>query len=170
MNLVLVGFMGTGKTVVGQKVAATLRVPFVDIDQEIERKYQRTIAEIFKAGGEAAFRKIEMSAIAEVALIDHAVIATGGGALLNSENARVLSKNGLLVCLRATVDTLVQRLGKDSSRPLLAGEPLKQKLENLLKERESVYAACPIQIPTDNQSVEQTAGNVLRQIEGRFPS
>lgn len=164
MNLVLTGFMGTGKTAVGRRVADELNAPFFDADREIVKKAGRPIAEIFSTSGESAFRALEAEVIAELAQHDKAVISTGGGALLSPQNRAHLEHNGLLVCLTAKVGTLVERLKDDFTRPLLAGEDLPQRLERLMKEREAVYAACPIQIVTDGKTIAQVTEEIVGRI------
>jgi len=135
MNIVLTGFMGTGKSVVGRHVAQELRTPFVDVDLAITKKAGASIKDIFATKGESAFRAFESDVIAELASQDKTVIATGGGALLDPKNLENLQQNGILVCLTARVGTLLERLKEDLTRPLLAGENVEQKVERLMKER-----------------------------------
>src|SRR5262245_24595292 len=105
MNIVLTGFMGTGKTAVGRHLAAELRVPFVDADMMIVKRAGKPIKDIFAQDGEAAFRSLESAVLAEISRQDRTVIATGGGALLHDPNREVLKKNGILVCLTAKMGT-----------------------------------------------------------------
>src|SRR5688572_32419312 len=110
MNIVLTGFMGTGKTLVGRRLAEELGLGFVDIDEAIEKRVGRSVRVIFETQGETAFRALEAEVIGELASRDRTVIATGGGALLNPQNRRNLEKNGILVCLRARTATVLERL------------------------------------------------------------
>jgi shikimate kinase len=170
MNIVLTGFMGTGKTAVGRHLADVLRVPFIDVDTAITKKAGESIQTIFAAQGEAAFRRLESSVIAEVAEQDKTVIATGGGALLDPKNRENLQKNGVLVCLTAKMGTLLDRLKDDLTRPLLAGENLADRVERLMKERQSVYNLCPVQIDTDGKTIAQVAQDILQKVSPRWPN
>src|SRR5581483_9910495 len=101
MNIVLTGFMGTGKSVVGRQVAETLKAPFVDLDAMIVKKAGQSIKEIFASAGEPAFRALESQVVVEVSRQAGKVIATGGGALLDPQNREHLQRTGILVCLSA---------------------------------------------------------------------
>lgn len=142
-HLVLVGMMGTGKTTVGRDVAAALGRAFVDVDAEVEAEAGRTVPAIFAAGGEPAFRRLEEEALARVlAGSDPAVVATGGGAVLEPGNRRALAPH-LVVWLRARPETLAGRLAGDGGRPLLAdgGDvDLLDRLRALAAERADLYA------------------------------
>ncbi len=168
MNLVLTGFMGTGKSVVGRRVAERLRVPFFDVDQTIRKTAGMSVSEIFDQKGEAAFRELESATLAELAQKDRIVIAAGGGALINPANRRLLEGRTILVCLTARTGTLLERLKNDLTRPLLQGEDLGQRIDRLMKDREAVYAACPIQIATDGRTIEEVAEDILGQIRSRW--
>lgn len=170
MNIVLTGFMGTGKTAVGRHLADMLRVPFIDVDTAITKKAGKSIQAIFAAQGEAAFRELESSVIAEVAGQDKTVIATGGGALLDPRNRENLQKNGTLVCLTAKMGTLLERLKDDLTRPLLAGENLGDKVERLMKERQDVYSLCPVQIDTDGKTIVQVAQEIIQKVSPQWPN
>src|SRR5882724_2390150 len=113
MNIVLTGFMGTGKTAVGRHLAAELKAKFVDVDMLIAQKAGRSIRDIFESEGEAAFRKQENAVIREVVAGDKQVIATGGGALMDASSRETLKKNSILVCLTAKMGTLLERLKGD---------------------------------------------------------
>ena len=143
-------------------------MPFVDVDAAIAKKAQSPIKEIFATEGEPAFRALENEVIAELSRQDKTVIATGGGALLDHENFTNLQKNGILVCLNARTGTLLERLKEDLSRPLLAGENPKQKIERLMKERESVYKLCPVQIDTDGKSIAQVAADIIQKVSSQW--
>ena len=109
-NVMITGFMGTGKTVVGREVAQRLGWPFVDMDAEIERRAGKPIARIFVEEGEATFRRMERELCHELAARQELVIATGGGALIPDENREILSANGLVVCLTCEVSELLHRM------------------------------------------------------------
>jgi shikimate kinase len=164
VNIVLTGFMGTGKTAVGRRLAERLKVPFIDVDMAIAKRVRKSIAQVFSEEGEAAFRDLERAVIAEVVTVDRAVIATGGGALIDRRNRERLEKSGVLVCLTARTGTVLERLKDDVTRPLLAGENLAGKIERLRKEREAVYAMCRHQIATDDKTIDQVAQEIVREI------
>lgn len=168
MNIVLTGFMGTGKSTVGRRVAEALKVPFFDVDDTITRQAGRSIAELFRIKGEAAFRALESATIQELAMQEKAVIATGGGSLMNPKNREFLERNGILVCLTARPGTLLERLKDDLTRPLLDGENMAQRVDRLMQERQAVYAMCPIQVPTDDRTIEQVAQDVVLKINPRW--
>jgi shikimate kinase len=168
MNIVLTGFMGTGKTAVGRHLADKLHVPLVDADAAIVKHAGKSIKDIFAEGGESGFRRIESDVIAELSAKDRTVIATGGGALLNATNRECLERNGILVCLTARVGTLLERLKDDLTRPLLEGENLEQKLDRLMKERQAVYALCPVQVETDGKTIVQVAEEIIKKVSPKW--
>ncbi len=168
MNIVLTGFMGTGKTAVGRHLAAELKAKFVDVDIAIAEKAGRSIKDIFTGDGEAAFRKEESAVIQEVAAQDKTVIATGGGALMDHANRENLAKKGILVCLTARMGTLLERLKDDQTRPLLAGESLEQRVERLMTERQAIYNLCPIQVDTDGKTIAQVADEIIRKVSPKW--
>jgi len=140
--------MGAGKSTVGPALAARLGRPFVDTDQEVERAAGATVAEIFSREGEAGFRERERAAI-DVASEQAAVVALGGGAIVQPDAADRLTASGLVVWLEADPETILARIGDAESRPLLAGlEPAEQraKLEALLAARKPYYARAAIRV------------------------
>ena len=169
MNIVLTGFMGTGKTAVGRHLADELHAPFIDVDTTIAKKAKKSIQDIFAAEGEPAFRDLESAVIAELAGQDKTVIATGGGALLDSKNRENLQKNGMLVCLTAKMGTLLERLKDDLTRPLLAGENIERKVERLMKERQDIYSLCPVQVDTDGKTIAQVAREIIEKVSPQWP-
>jgi len=168
MNIVLTGFMGTGKTAVGRHLANELHISFVDVDMTIAKKAGKSIKEIFTSQGEAAFREIEASVLAEVTGQDKTVIATGGGALMAPKNREILQKNGILVCLTAKMGTLLERLKDDPTRPLLAGENLEHKIARLMKERQDIYNLCPVQVDTDGKTIAQVSKEIIEKVRPQW--
>lgn len=168
MNIVITGFMGTGKTTVGRRVAELLKLPFFDVDDSIKRQTGHTIADLFRLKGESAFRALESATVQELSMQDKAVIATGGGSLMNPQNREFLEKRGILVCLTARSGTLLERLKDDLTRPLLAGETMPERVDRLMQERQAVYAMCPIQIATDGKTINQVAEEVVQQVTPRW--
>jgi len=168
MNIVLTGFMGTGKTAVGRRLAEQLHVEFVDMDRVIEKKAGESVASLFTSKGEPAFRRLESQVAEELSRLDKTVISTGGGALLDPKNREHFQKNGILVCLTAKTATLLDRLSNDVTRPLLAGENVEQRMNRLMKERESVYALCPVQVATDGKTIAAVADEIARATASRW--
>lgn len=162
MNLILTGFMGTGKSTVGRLVAARLKREFIDMDDVIVERAGMPIPEIFANAGEAAFRQWEREAVTALAARQSIVIATGGGALIDPANREALAVSGLIVCLDASAETIFARLDGSSDRPLLHGEDAAARIRALLAERAAAYAALPHHIQTDTLTPHQTAEAVLK--------
>jgi len=160
MNIVLIGFMGTGKTAVGSRLAAELGFQFMDTDAIIEKDVGMHISDIFARRGEEYFREAEEKVIALAGMLDHSVIATGGGVPLRDENMRQLERNGFVVCLTARPETIRARLGNDTSRPLLERPDPRGEIERLLAARAPYYARCRETIATDDETVEELAARV----------
>ncbi len=166
-NLVLIGFMGSGKTTVGFRLAKALNWRFIDTDLEIEKLTGLTITRIFIKHGERRFRSEEELMVKKVALMSNAVIATGGGVVLNPENTRRLKVNGIIVWLKANPGAIVKRIGHNRNRPLLRPRADAQRIKEMLKERERYYnEAADIIIDTHGKKHEQVVAEILRKIEG----
>ncbi len=161
-NLVLVGFMGTGKTVVGQRAAARLGMTFVDTDQLIEQRTGQKISDIFAKQGEACFRKIERELVRELASQPDRVIATGGGVVLDANNLRDLGRTGIIICLWSEPDVIYERTRKVRDRPLLEDQDRRQRIEQLLHQRAPLYKAIPLHIDNTHTTVDQDVDEVIR--------
>ncbi len=164
-NIVITGFMGTGKSKVGLEVAHRLGREFVDMDTLIEERVGMTIPEIFAQRGEGFFRQQERELCQELAQRRGLVIATGGGALIPEENRRVLGTSGLLVCLSCAVEEILQRLAQAEDRPLLDVTDRRERIETLLAERREAYSRIPHQIDTTGLTVEEVAERVIALLE-----
>jgi shikimate kinase len=162
LNIVLMGFMGTGKTSVGKILAARLGWAFLDTDAMIEKDVGAPVRRIFETSGEAAFREMEERAVALAAMMDKAVISTGGGVPLSERNVRELERNGVTICLTAAPETILERVKNEAGvRPLLKeGDPL-AKIRALLAGRREAYARARHQVATDGLSPERVAERVL---------
>lgn len=159
-NLVLTGFMGTGKTTVGRLLAERLQRPFVDTDALIEERHG-PIPAIFADHGEDRFRALEREVAAELGERDGLVVATGGRLLLDPANVATLGASGTVVCLTASVAALIDRLQDEvEHRPLLRGGEAGERIAALLHERRSGYARFP-QVDTDGRSADEVADAVL---------
>ncbi len=160
MNIVLIGFMGTGKTTVGRRVAGRLKMEFLDTDQDIEAVTGMTIPQLFKKHKEIRFRSEETAAVRRAVREDHRVIATGGGVVLRPVNVEMLKQNGLLVCLTADKEVIFERVHRKKNRPLLAKNPMAE-IERLLKEREPYYRVADIYIDTGKESIDQAVEKII---------
>jgi len=162
-GLYLVGFMGCGKTTVGESLAGELGWCFVDIDTDIERREQKTIADIFSERGEAAFRDIEAEMIRERVLQVEAgmpcVVALGGGALLRPRNWELVANNGVTVWLDCPLEKVRERLNGDYTRPL-ARDP--GALEQLYAERRPLYSRADYHVDVDGADLSETIGKILQ--------
>jgi shikimate kinase len=147
--------MGTGKTTVGQLVAQMSGRPFVDMDDLIVQHAGLSIPEIFQSQGEAAFRELETAFCRDLAGQSGLVVATGGGALVNEENRRILAETGLVICLTAAPDAIRERLAGNDGRPLA------KQWETLLEKRWAAYAAMPHQVDTTGKTPEQVAEEIV---------
>jgi len=162
VNLVLIGFMGVGKTSVGMGLAERLRRPFIDTDSLIEEAYSLPITRIFEKHGEASFRETERRVVEEVGNRRRCVIATGGGVVLWKENVECLRRRGLLVHLTLSPETIFRRIGHETERPLLNTDNPRQTLETLFRSRDRLYRACSdFTIDRDGLGVDETVERVL---------
>jgi shikimate kinase len=162
-NLVLVGFMGSGKTDTGKLAAARLRMTFMDMDQIIEQRHGQTISKIFETKGEAFFRQQERALVREVAAKQDQVIATGGGVVLNPNNLRDFSNTGVIICCWVDAKVAHERTKDSKHRPLLGGQTDRlARIETLLREREHLYKAISNRVDTSAMNVEQQTDEILR--------
>ena len=160
-NIILVGFMGTGKTTVGKMLENATGLPLIDMDQLIEQEAGTSISEIFANEGEAHFRRLERAMTQNLATRSNHIISTGGGIVLNPDNLTDFARNGLVVCLTASPDTILNRVRNDKNRPLLAGDK-EQQIYDLLQQRQPLYDAIPFQVATDPYTPEQITEIILK--------
>lgn len=163
-NIILVGFMGTGKSVVGKKLAAKLDRDFVELDNMIEAKEKMPIKDIFYKKGETYFRQVEKEAVKEAAKRENVVISAGGGAIVDEENFKNLKNSGIIICLKASPDIILKRTKNLKTRPLLNVPDPKKQIEELLKKREPYYNKADFSIDTDNLTVEQVVEQAMNLI------
>ena len=164
-NIILTGFMATGKTTVGKLLAEELGYKFVDTDVVIVERSKMTIPDIFRTRGEAAFRRIESEVARDLGEREGLVISTGGGMMLNPDNAAVLSRKGRVFCLVATLEEILDRVLKDRhvKRPLLEASDPMQRIVDLMAEREEDYGSFPQMVTS-----EKTPDEVTRNLMGIF--
>ena len=164
-NLALIGFMGTGKTSVGRLVADALHFEFLDTDELIEKFTGRSITEIFKKDGEAAFRALEKKVVEELATKTKTVIATGGGLPTNLENIAKLKTTALVVCLWASEEKIWERVRHQSHRPLLHDAEPRKKIHDLLAVRGPFYRQADVLVNTDLRSPREVAQQIALQFK-----
>lgn len=166
-NIILIGFMGSGKSTVADCISDRLNCNSVDTDVMIEESMKITINEIFDRFGEEYFRNLETDVIKDISKnFNNTVISVGGGLPVKEANRTYLKDAGKVVYLKASVDTLVERLANDNTRPLLRGENLRLKVENLMKARESIYEeVAEIVINTDDLTVEEVVSEIINAID-----
>lgn len=138
-NIVLVGFMGTGKTTIGKILAKRLGFKFIDVDEIIKERAGKSISKIFKEDGEKKFRLIEKKVIRDVSKLKNTVISTGGGVVLLKENVNNLRKNGVLITLMSSSQVILKRVSKNKKRPLLNYSNKLRMIKKLLDFRFSYY-------------------------------
>ncbi len=168
-NIVLMGFMGSGKTTVGRVLAEKLGFLFVDTDDEIEKLMGISVKDIFAKYDSAYFRELESRVIKKVANRENLVIATGGGAVLNPDNVAALKNSGITVLLRCSPEVILKRLENVDSRPLLAGaEDLEVRIRELLAERDKVYTlATDLEIEIDGEDIPTIADRIIALLKER---
>lgn len=163
-NIILVGFMGTGKSSAGRIIASRCAMDFLDMDDEIVRREGCSIPEIFRERGEPAFRALERALVQELAGRSNLVISTGGGIVLNPDNIADFSRTGHVFCLQARPETILGRVEHDQNRPLLQGGDKLAKISELLAKRQPLYDAIPLQIDTEGHQPADTADEVIRRL------
>ena len=161
-NVILTGFMGTGKTSLGKLLATKLGRPFVDIDKKIEAEQKLSIPKIFERFGEDHFRALEKSAVKELSERRGLVIATGGGTVKDEENLRLLKSSGVLICLTTEPEEIFNRTARRGERPVLdgGGEERLETIKKLLAERKKFYDRADYQVDTTEWSPLQIIDDI----------
>jgi len=160
-RIYLVGFMGSGKTTVGRRLAKKLGWKFIDLDEEIERRARRTVADIFRENGEVRFRQLEHHSLKQVSSLKQSVIALGGGAFLDPENRALAETTGLTVWLKVSFAKVGDRVKIDGTRPKLTS---KEQAEGLYQSREPHYALARLHVSTDNGTPETIADEIIEAV------
>ena len=163
VNIALIGFMGTGKSTVGQLVAEQLHFNYVDTDEMIQSATGKTIAEIFSANGEPAFRALEEKVVEELAGKRRTVISAGGGLPIAPKNMASLKSHALVVCLWASPAKIWERVKSQSHRPLLHDPDPQKKIRELLAAREPFYKQADVLLNTEVRSLREVAQQVIHQ-------
>jgi shikimate kinase len=159
-NIVITGFMGSGKSIVAEKLARKLGMEFIDMDQIIE-KQGMSISDIFARYGEKYFREQENKLVKELSQKENMVIATGGGTLLSADNAKMLSEKGEIICLYADSKVLCNRLKRKDNRPLLKGGNLLDRINQLVEERKKIYDNIKLKIDTSDLNVQEVVDKIV---------
>ncbi len=167
-NIILTGFMATGKTSTGRLLAERLNRPFIDMDDELVAHFGKPIREVFTQEGEAIFRTTEAALCAQLAERQGCVISTGGGALVSAQNRGTFAKTGAILCLTATPDEILRRVADTGERPLLntAKTEQEQRVRTLLRERRPAYGAIAHQIDTTGLLTEEVVERILETLAG----
>lgn len=162
VNLYLVGFMGTGKSTAGRAVAARLNFTCLDSDHEIERQQGKTIPDIFAQDGEPAFRVMEREFIEHGHPAQRTIVACGGGLVVQPGMLALLGAKGVVVCLHATLETILARTSRQRNRPLLDVENPEERIRTLYSAREAIYMRSGTLILTDARPLNDIAAHVIR--------
>jgi len=162
LNIYLVGFMGTGKTTVGRMIADSKKRRFVDLDELIELREKRSIADIFAKEGEGYFRELEGKTLEEVAGSGFQVVACGGGIVISPVNIEVMKKTGKIICLTANPEVILKRTQGYSHRPLLNVDNPAGKIKELLEKRAQFYALSDMTIDTSELSIKEVADEIVK--------
>ena len=160
-NIILVGFMGTGKSVVGKLLAKKLHIDFVELDKMIETREKMPIKDIFEKKGELYFRQVEKEVVKEAGLRKNIVISAGGGSIVDEDNFKNLKNSGTIICLKASPETIIKRTKDLKTRPLLNVPDTKKQIEELLKKREAYYNKADFNINTDKLNIEQVVEEII---------
>lgn len=162
-NIILTGFMGSGKSTIGGYIEQKTAMPFIDTDKFIEENHSMTIREIFEKYGESYFREMETSAIKQLCETDNQIIATGGGIVTREENIQIMKRNGIIVFIDVPYDSICQRLAEDTTRPLINSEEKLKNMSNLLNARMPLYiGSADIIVKGDNSAL--IADEILSKI------
>ena len=164
MNIILIGFMGAGKTTIGRRLSKMLDLSFIDTDNEIEDEQGCSVDEIFKYGGEECFRDIESRMLQNLKKVKDSVIATGGGIVLREKNRKILLSLGKIVYLKVSQNVLLQRLENDRNRPLLRNKNPEIVLKNMFEERSLLYEQAECIINVEKKPPKETSNLIIQKL------
>ena len=163
-NIILCGFMATGKSSVGKRLAAKLHYQFLDMDSLIEEETGMTVPQIFSSQGESAFRALESRMVERIAGWTGYVVATGGGTIVNPQNLETLKRCGVVISLTADIQTILLRAGKGDTRPMLQGGDRLERIRQLLEQREPFYAQADIILDTSALNMNQVVSRLMERL------
>lgn len=162
-NIVLIGFMGTGKSTIGRELSRRTSWKFLDMDQLIEKEQGRTIPEIFAAEGEEYFRQLERDLVKRLSAKSRLIISTGGGTAKNPDNVADFKKKGVVICLYADVDDIYARTSRRGRRPVLDQyEDRRQAIVELLAQRQPMYDQADYKVCTSNTNMNDVCNEIIR--------
>jgi len=164
-NIIITGFMGTGKSVVAKELARKLKMEFIDMDRIVEERHGMSISNIFARYGERYFRAQENKLVKELFQKENMVIATGGGTLLSSDNARILNQRGQIICLYADSQTIYNRVKRKNNRPLIKEKNVLSEINRLLKERKKIYDNIKWKIDTTNFTIREVVDKIINHLK-----
>lgn len=164
-NIMLIGFMGAGKTTVSKRLSRDLKLPELDMDAYIVEHEGKKIAQIFDEKGEAGFRQIETECIKEINKIKGQIVSCGGGSILKDENVEIMKRSGLIVLLTAAPETIYKRVKDSTDRPILNGNMNVEFIEQLMNKRKDRYLeVADVVISTDNKSVSEISKEIQAKL------
>ena len=169
MNIFLIGYRGTGKTTLGKLIASNKKMPFIDLDELIVKNVGNPIPQIFATEGEAKFRDYESNALKEVCEKQNQIISCGGGIITREENISLLKKNGFVVLLKASPETIYNRIYNDKNRPALTNKDPMEEIKHMLEVRRTAYEkAKDFEVWTDREKAKQSAQRIEEEMKIRF--
>jgi shikimate kinase len=168
-NIILTGFMATGKSSIGRCLAARLGYEFVDLDALIEAEAGMRISQIFASQGEAAFRELESRMVERAAGRTGCVIATGGGAIVNPRNLEALKRSGVVIVLTADPEIILSRVRDAEDRPMLRGGEMRERIQRLLEERAPAYAKADLSVDTSDRTMDEVVGHLAELLARHTP-
>ena len=164
MNIVLIGFMGAGKTTIGRKAAARLGYWFVDMDYQIELSQNARVTEIFEKHGQEYFRTLETRLLKQLTKVENTIVATGGGVFTTEGNLELINQVGTCVYLQASIEKLFERATRTDKRPLLRTENPFQTMSDLFEQRKHLYQHADIVINTEDLKLHHVVNEMIRQL------
>jgi shikimate kinase len=164
-NIILCGFMATGKSSVGKRLAALMHYDFLDMDAAIEAEEGISIPKIFSSRGEPAFRELEARMVERVAEQTRCVVATGGGTIANPQNLERLKRCGVVITLTADIRTILLRVGSAEDRPMLREGDRVERIQMLMKQRAQTYAQADIVLDTSSLSIDEAAQAIMDRLQ-----
>lgn len=166
IRIILTGFMGTGKTAVGQALAKKLGFEFLDTDLMVEQETGKTITEIFEREGESLFREYEKKMVKKALEKEKVVVATGGGAVTDPENLKLMKEKGIVIGLAASPDMILERIARFDTRPLMKTKDQLKKIQKLLSERSPYYRKADKIIDTTAKRLDETVEEIFKALHG----
>jgi shikimate kinase len=170
MNLYLWGFMGTGKTTIGNRLATALQLKWIDLDHFIVSHSGKTIPALFQERGEIGFREIEHACLKEICRLTGYIVTTGGGSVIQADNRKLMKASGRCITLTASLECIWKRIQYDTDRPLLQHPSPKEHLAVLLQERESFYNEADRLVNTGNRSIDDVIAEIMAYLNSEVPS